>query len=231
MKPAAHSANNTGNRVKGTPREAQRRGGAAAAGCGLEQERLRTYRECVVSSDSGPQVLRASDDEREQVIEALRAGSAEGRLSYETFLRRVDAALHTRGVAELHGLLSDLPPVPDRTGWLTRSARWCSSLPVRAHRALRARMASRAPRLPTLTLPRGDRVFVIGRSPECDLAVPDMTVSWRHAELRWAGGEWVLTDLGSTNGTRVNGWLAAAGFVVRPGDHVSFGGASFRVAG
>ena len=196
-----------------------------AAGVGLERRRSRTYRELVVSPDSGPQVLRASDDDRERVIEALRLGSVEGRLSYETFLHRLDAALRTRGVAELRGLLSDLPPVPHRDGWLTRSVHWCSSL------QLRARRAWRAPRLPVLTLPRGDRVFVIGRSPLCDLAVPDMTVSWRHAELRWANGEWLLTDLGSTNGTRVNGWLAGGGFAVRPGDHVTFGAASFRVAG
>jgi FHA domain-containing protein/uncharacterized protein DUF1707 len=195
-----------------------------AARCGLERGRRRTYRELVVSPDSGPQVLRASDDDREQVIEALRQGSAEGRLSYETFLHRLDAALRTRGVAELRGLLSDLPPVPDRAGWLTRSVRWCSSLRLRAQRSWRA------PRLPVLTLPRGDRVFVIGRSPLCDLAVPDMTVSWRHAELRWADGEWILTDLGSTNGTRVNGWRAGGGFAVRPGDQVTFGAASFRVA-
>jgi len=203
-------------------------GGAAAPDGGwrgLERRRPRTYRVLVVSSDSGPQVLRASDDDREQVIEALRQGSVEGRLSYETFLHRVDAALRTRRVAELRGLLSDLPPVPQPAGRLTRSVRWFSSL------QLRARQAWRAPRLPVLTLPRGDRVFVIGRSPQSDLAVPDMTVSWRHAELRWADGEWLLTDLGSTNGTRVNGWLAGGGFVVRPGDHVTFGAASFRVAG
>ena len=192
---------------------------------GLEPCRSRTYRELVVSSDSGPQLVRASDDDREQVIEALRLGSVEGRLSYETFLHRLDAALRTRGVAELRDLLSDLPPVPRQDSWHTRSVRWCSSL------RLRARQAWRAPRLPVLTLPRGDRVFVIGRSPHCDLAVPDMTVSWRHAELRWADGEWLLTDLGSTNGTRVNGWLAGGGFVVRPGDHVTFGAAGFRVAG
>ncbi|HEY6275021.1 MAG TPA: DUF1707 and FHA domain-containing protein [Streptosporangiaceae bacterium] len=179
----------------------------------------------MVSSDSGPQVLRASDEDRDKVIEALQRGSAEGRLSHETFLRRMDAALRTRGVAELRGLLSDLPPVPDRAGWLTRSVRQCSSLWLRAQRAWRV------PRLPTLTLPRGDRVFVIGRSPESDLAVPDMTVSWRHAELRCTAGEWVLTDLGSTNGTRVNGWRVGGGFVVRPGDHVSFGAAGFHVAG
>jgi FHA domain/DUF1707 SHOCT-like domain len=225
MKPAAHAAHETAKLVKSTPRDAQQTGGAVAVCCGLERGSRRTYREFVVSPDSGPQMLRASDDDREQVIEALRLGSVEGRLSYETFLLRLDAALHTRGIAELHGLLSDLPPVPDRAGWLTRSVRWCSSLRLRVPRAWRAS------RLPVLTLPRADRAFVIGRSPLCDLSVPDMTVSWRHAELRWAAGEWILADLGSTNGTRVNGWRAGSGFAVRPGDHVAFGAVSFRVAG
>jgi FHA domain/DUF1707 SHOCT-like domain len=225
MEPAAHAVYETAELVKSTPRDAQQTGGAVAASRGLERGRRRTYRELVVSPDSGPQVLRASDDDREQVIEALRLGSVEGRLSYQTFLHRLDAALRTRRVAELHGLLSDLPPAPGRAGWLTRPARWCSSL------RLRARRAWWAPRLPVLTLPRGDRAFVIGRSPLSDLAVPDMTVSWRHAELRWADGDWILTDLGSTNGTRVNGWRAGGGFAVRPGDQVSFGAVSFRVAG
>lgn len=223
MEPAAHAAHETAKLVKSTPRDAQQRGSGAVASCGLERGRRRTYRELVVSSDSGPQVLRASDDDREQVIEALRQGSVEGRLSYETFLHRLDAALRTRGVAELRGLLSDLPPVPDRADWLTRSVRWCSSLRLRAQRAWLT------PRLPVLTLPRGDRVFLIGRSPLSDLAVPDMTVSWRHAELRQTDGEWILTDLGSTNGTRVNGWRAGGGFAVRPGDLVAFGAARFRV--
>ena len=44
-----------------------------------------------MSPDSGPQMRRASDDDREQVIEALQQGSVEGR-SYETFLHRLDAA-------------------------------------------------------------------------------------------------------------------------------------------
>jgi hypothetical protein len=201
-----------------------------AACRGLEPGRRRTYREFVVSSDSGPQVLRASDEDRERAIEVLRLGSVEGRLSYETFLQRVDAALRTHRVDELRGLLSDLPPVPTRASW-RRSLRWSSSLRTWAPWAWRAPWARRAARLPVLTLPRGDRAFVIGRSPLSDLAVPDITVSWRHAELRWTDGEWVLTDLGSTNGTRVNGWRAGGGFAVRPGDHVSFGAVSFRVAG
>jgi FhaA, N-terminal domain/FHA domain len=45
----------------------------------------------------------------------------------------------------------------------------------------------------------------IGRSRECDIVLNDSNVSRRHAELRPRGDGWTITDLGSTNGVRVNG--------------------------
>ena len=45
----------------------------------------------------------------------------------------------------------------------------------------------------------------IGRSRECDIVLADSNVSRRHAELRPLGDGWSITDLGSTNGVRVNG--------------------------
>jgi len=45
----------------------------------------------------------------------------------------------------------------------------------------------------------------IGRSRECDIVLADTNVSRRHAELRPLGDGWTVTDLGSTNGVRVNG--------------------------
>jgi hypothetical protein len=180
--------------------------------------------------DSLPPAIRASDDDREDVIRMLRDSSAAGRLSNDTFLRRVDRALRARRLDELAGLLSDLPPAPEG-----RVAKAWSRLAVqlRAARLRAARPATRlrAARLPPLVLPRGPRaVFTIGRSPECDLSLSDITVSWRHAELRRTDQAWVLVDLGSKNGTRVNGWRADSGFTVRAGDLVSFGAAAFRLA-
>jgi hypothetical protein len=63
----------------------------------------------------------------------------------------------------------------------------------------------------TVVLPDGQRVPVgddpvtIGRMPECEVPLSDQNVSRRHAEVRRQGGEFVVVDLGSTNGTRVNG--------------------------
>ncbi len=50
-----------------------------------------------------------------------------------------------------------------------------------------------------------------------------MTVSRRHATLERTADGWLLTDLESTNGTRVNGWRVRGKVSVTPGDLVSFG--------
>ena len=60
-------------------------------------------------------------------------------------------------------------------------------------------------------LPDGQRLtvgaepVVIGRLPECDIVLTDPNVSRRHAEIRRLGDRSWSADLGSTNGTRVNG--------------------------
>ena len=45
----------------------------------------------------------------------------------------------------------------------------------------------------------------IGRLDSCDIVLSDAGVSRKHAEVRREGDEWVVIDLGSTNGTVVNG--------------------------
>ena len=49
------------------------------------------------------------------------------------------------------------------------------------------------------------RVSTIGRSRECDVVVPDSNASRVHAEVRHIGLDYFLVDMGSTNGTEVNG--------------------------
>src|ERR1700683_1229977 len=82
--------------------------------------------------------------------------------------------------------------------------------------------------LAELVLPDGRRVslgsepLVIGRLPECDVVLPDSNVSRRHAELRRKGDGVFVTDLGSTNGTRVNG-SPIREQLLASGDEVSVG--------
>ena len=192
-------------------------------------------------TDSLPSEFRASDEDRDDAIRILRDGSVDGRISNDTFLRRVDRALRARGMGELAELLSDLPVPAESTTARPWQARFNTRL-----RGIRCRPPrrgwfrpgwfrlrpppGRASRPPWLVLPRGPRtVFTIGRSPDCDLPLGDITVSWHHAELRNNGQGWVLVDLGSTNGTRVNGWRADSGFTVRAGDWVCFGRSAFRI--
>lgn len=56
-----------------------------------------------------------------------------------------------------------------------------------------------------LTPPHGSGTLLIGRGKEADLALRDPSVSRRHALLMQAAGGWFLEDLGSTNGTWVEG--------------------------
>lgn len=65
----------------------------------------------------------------------------------------------------------------------------------------------------------------IGRSSEADVRLPDAGVSRLHAELRLLGDEVVLVDLGSTNGTTLNGQRIQEGRL-RDGDRIGVGSSS-----
>jgi FHA domain/Domain of unknown function (DUF1707) len=71
--------------------------------------------------------------------------------------------------------------------------------------------------------------FSIGRTQDCDLRIADLSVSRRHAQLDRGEDGWLLSDVGSHNGTRVNGWLVREPVPVRPGDVVQFGSAMFVI--
>jgi hypothetical protein len=80
-----------------------------------------------------------------------------------------------------------------------------------------------------LLLIEGKRLVVgpagvtLGRSRQCDVVLSDPNVSRQHAEIRPRGGEWVLTDLGSTNGSLVNGRRIDGSEVIHPGDELELG--------
>ena len=65
----------------------------------------------------------------------------------------------------------------------------------------------------------GDRV-VLGRAHDCDLILPDVLLSRRHAEIVRAERGWVLRDLGSLNGTRLNGLRVEREVPLRDGDQI-----------
>lgn len=77
-------------------------------------------------------------------------------------------------------------------------------------------------------IPVGDAPFSIGRLPACDVVLADGNVSRRHAEIRPHGDAWVLVDLGSTNGTRVNGIRLTGPRELRSGDQIAVGNSVLR---
>ena len=64
---------------------------------------------------------------------------------------------------------------------------------------------------------------VIGRSRDCDVVLADQNVSRRHAEVRPSGGKWIVKDLGSTNGVKVNGRRITGPQSLKPGDKIELG--------
>jgi hypothetical protein len=64
---------------------------------------------------------------------------------------------------------------------------------------------------------------VLGRSREADVVVDDPNVSRKHAEVRPSGGSWIVRDLGSTNGVKVNGRRVQGPQSLKPGDVIELG--------
>ncbi len=85
----------------------------------------------------------------------------------------------------------------------------------------------------SLVLPTGDRVplseqvITVGRLPESTIVLADPNVSRQHAEIRPRGNGYVVVDLGSTNGTRING-VRINEQDLADGDEVTFGNTRMR---
>ncbi|MER6395051.1 DUF1707 and FHA domain-containing protein [Kitasatospora sp. NPDC001603] len=170
-------------------------------------------------------VVRPSEAERDQALGVLREGAGSGRLSHDTFLGRMELVLHAGSRAELDRAMADLPTGNPFGRFVLRTVGQLSAFGVRL------RGAWRIERLPGLSLPHpAARQLTIGRVPGSGLRLHDASVSRHHAELRREGEDWVLYDLGSTNGTHVNGLRVAGGVRVRAGDQVRFGNLEFRLA-
>jgi predicted component of type VI protein secretion system len=76
---------------------------------------------------------------------------------------------------------------------------------------------------PGVTFPLEGDQLIIGRDSSNGVAINDAEISRKHSRLSFQGGKYVLEDLGSTNGTFVNGQRLAGPVVLKPGDVVSLG--------
>ena len=71
----------------------------------------------------------------------------------------------------------------------------------------------------------GDDVITIGRLPECSVQLSDPNVSRQHAEIHPSETGFILVDLGSTNGCKING-VRINRQILRDGDRVTMGNSS-----
>ena len=211
---------------------------------------------------TSPEFLRVSDEDRDRAVDELKQEFVDGRLSHDTFMMRMHAALGARNSGQLSGLLDDLPPprrsglgrirtavrrveaglremlatapgpLPGGAAGLPRED-WNDPVPGHGDEppAPAGPAGSAGPSVP-LAFPRGTGMtFTIGRHRDCDLYIADMSVSRVHAQLERNDDGWLLTDLGSTNGTRLNGWRVRAPVLLQPGDQLKFGNAEFVIQG
>jgi FHA domain/Domain of unknown function (DUF1707) len=153
--------------------------------------------------------VRASDRTRHRTTDALARAAGEGFLSFETLSFRLDAAFGARDVDRLDALLADLP-------WYRRPAGTLL-------RALWRRLTAADDAPVRLALPASTEAVVLGRSPSCDVPFADRDVSRRHVRLRRTPEGWDVLDLGSRNGTWLNGRRVERA-VARPGDELALAG-------
>ncbi len=76
---------------------------------------------------------------------------------------------------------------------------------------------------PGKTFPLEGDVLTIGRDASNQIPINDAEISRKHSQLVLQGGKYVLTDLGSTNGTFVNGQRVTGQHVLQPGEVISLG--------
>jgi len=154
--------------------------------------------------------MRASDRAREHTAAQLRRRCSEGYLSLDTYEARVAEAFRATTAEQLARLLADLP---------------ASGLVARLRRTRLVALEPAAPALFRLPLGLvGETPLIVGRSRSCDVVLDHDTVSRRHAALARDAEGWTVTDLGSSNGTWLDGRRVGAGARVRPGDQLLLGG-------
>ena len=165
--------------------------------------------------------MRASDSQRERTVSKLAAGYANGLLGADTFAQRTELAYRADSPSDLRALTADLPRrVRDVLHDLRAAVSSALAPPARIEH----------PSIWLMPPDTGEGPWLIGRDESiCDLLIDEETVSRRHAELRWAPEGYVVRDLRSKNGIRVNG-VRVSSVLLRPGDELTLGRVRVRLS-
>jgi FHA domain len=159
---------------------------------------------------------------RERLVRTLNAAFAEGLLSEQTHSYRLGLVFGPR-LIEPHGVVGDLTLRAQRRRHgpaLLASA--IAAMRIGLAEIVERRRLDSAAFVIALDWSGAQEDLLIGRGPGCDVALPDETVSRRHARLVFRDGGWIVQDLGSRNGVTVNG-VRVGRCQLQPGDRVGLG--------
>lgn len=71
-------------------------------------------------------------------------------------------------------------------------------------------------------------IIIVGRGEQCDICIDDLYLSTQHVQLWYEDDEWYIADLGSTNGTYINGMkMSDEPFILDNGDRIKAGQLEF----
>ena len=160
---------------------------------------------------------------RRRMERTLNAAYGDGLLSQRTLVQRLDLLFGSE-LVDPAGLVGDLTLRPPRRPLAQARDRVMTSL----HRAFAHPARAKPPPLLALDWTGASEELLVGRHADCDVMLGHLSVSRRHARLTFRDGRWVLRDLDSTNGTRVNGRRVVR-CRLEPGDRLRLGSAELLV--
>lgn len=182
-----------------------------------DRDRFADYEEALTGELAGYLLEHARREQLALVSRPVVRFETDDRLGLGEF------GIQTRAVSpERDDHPVDVEPPPEGTGRTmvySTAGRVAEPLEERA----RVRQQTALLRTDGKRLVVGSAGATIGRSRQCDVMLDDPNISRTHAEIRPRGGSWVVTDLGSTNGSRLNGRRLNGSEVLKPGDEIELG--------
>jgi hypothetical protein len=161
---------------------------------------------------------------RDRLASVLSTAFAGGLLSEDTFSHRLGILFDSR-LVDPRSLIGDLSVRTRRRRWSSATA---GTFAGWRQMILRQSTTDDALLVLALDWASADEDLLLGRDPDCDIRFVDDSVSRRHARLVLRGGAWVIQDLGSTNGTIVNGSRVGR-CQLQVGDRVQLGDQAFEI--
>ena len=164
-------------------------------------------------------LMVATDTGREQAVELLRGAYVDGQFGPDTFNRRLDLAFAAQSDAELHRVVQDIPVAESFRQRLEAfwERHFAALVSQEAGPGFAMTIRARRP-----GLANGESV-VVGRGDNAHLQLDHETVSRTHARLSSDEHSLVIEDLGSLNGTWINGWRIDRPYRLAPGDELILG--------